>query len=188
MITRNDMNKYWRDFLKNILNIPQAVKFQQNAPLPNDDLFATVRIRGSQDIGWNSIINDTDEPEDINEIVIGERYYFAEINFYKLSNANTGVSAFDFADQIKYAVQHTKGYEFLRALNVAYTDQTEVLDLTALESGNFEERAQLTIRFNLVQAVQETVTEIESVDFSGTFEDCGTDYTIENTIDLTEAL
>ena len=34
----------------------------------------------------------------------------------------------------------------------------------------------------------EVVEEIESVDFSGTFEDCGTEYTIENTIDFNEAL
>lgn len=184
MTTRDEINKVWRDFFVQVVGMPQAVKFQQNAPLPEEPVFVTVRIRSSNDIGWNSVANADDLPIDVNEIIYGERYYFAELNFYK---KDSEMSAFDYADITKYHIQSNAGYEFLRDRNVAYTDQTEILDLTALESGDFEERAQLTIRFNFTQAISNTVTEIESAHVSGTFEDADVIYPIEKTIEFDEA-
>ena len=182
-MTRETLNKAWRDFLVDIMGLPIAVKYNQNAPLPTEAMFATIQITPSQDIGWNSVLNKTDQVQDIDEVVIGERYYFANINFFKKSG---DVDAFDFADQLKMYVQSTAGYEFLSSRGVAYTSQGDVQDITAVESGLYEQRALLRVQFNAVNAISSQVLEIESATFEGELQDVETIYNIETTVNKEE--
>lgn len=138
-----------------------------NAPSkPNQDrgLLCSVNLINTTKIGQDSRIStDQDAPDtDMHETIYGDRNLTASIKSYGDEAQNT-------AEKIQLFLSSSKCSEFLNSKNIGFLRNGQILDISSIQNGSFENRRQLDIEFHIVTSNTEDVNSINSTSVTWSF-------------------
>ena len=171
------LNKAVRDLITVANPEVLAIRAEQNAPIPTQRPFATVRVAMLAPEGWAEQ-KLTDLVLDIEELTSERIRVRAVVNYY---GSSATVSSMDEAITFRTFLQGTTALETLAAAGMGYVRTSEARNLTALENDNFEERAQIDIDLYTLSERIETLLEIQKVQVDGEVEE-GPDVSIVSTL------
>ena len=161
------LNKAVRDLITVANPEVLAIRAEQNAPIPTQRPFATVRVAMLAPEGWAEK-KLTNLALDIEELTSERIRVRAVVNYY---GSTSTVSSMDEAITFRTFLQGTTALETLTAAGMGFVRTSEARNLTALENDNFEERAQIDIDLYTLSERIETLLEIQKVQVDGEVEE-----------------
>jgi len=161
------LNKALRDLITVANPEVLAIRAEQNAPIPTQRPFATVRVAMLAPEGWAEQ-KLTNLVLDIEELTSERIRVRATVNYY---GSTPTVSSMDEAITFRTFLQGNTALETLMAAGMGFVRTSEARNLTALENDNFEERAQIDIDLYALSERVETLLEIQKVQVDGTVEE-----------------
>lgn len=133
---------------------------------PNQDrgLLCSVNLINITKIGQDGRIStDQDAPAtDMEETIYGDRNITASIKSY-------GDGAQDTAEKIQLFLSSSACSEFLNSKNIGFLRNGQILDISSIQNGSFENRRQVDIEFHIVTSNTEDVNSINSSDITWSF-------------------
>ncbi len=130
-----------------------------NAPAqPTQDrtLICSINIINPTPVGVDSVINaNQDTGTDLDETVYGDRNITASIKTY-------GGSAQNVAEQIILYLSTSAGIQSAYEKELGYLKHGQILNISSLQNGSWENRRQVDIEFHIVMSVENEVNAIES--------------------------
>ncbi len=161
------LNKAVRDLITVANPLVLAIRSEQDAPIPAQRPFATVRVAMLAPEGWAEK-KLTDLPLDIEELTSERIRVRAVVNYY---GSTSTVSSMDEAVTFRTFLQGTTAIETLVAAGMGFVRTSEVRNLTALENSKYEERAQIDIDLYTLSERIETLLEIQKAQVTGQIEE-----------------
>ena len=161
------LNKAVRDLITVANPEVLAIRAEQNAPIPAQRPFATVRVAMLPPEGWAEK-SYTNLPLDIEELTSERIRVRAVVNYY---GSTSTASSMDEAITFRTFLQGTTALETLVAAGMGFVRTSEVRNLSALENDNFEERAQIDIDLYTLSERIETLLEIQKTQVTGQIEE-----------------
>lgn len=162
------LNKAVRDLITVANPEVLAIRAEQNAPIPAQRPFASVRVAMLAPEGWAEKSYTNLDPIDIEELTSERIRVRATVNYY---GSSATVSSMDEAITFRTFLQGTTALETLAAAGMGYVRTSEARNLTALENDNFEERAQIDIDLYTLSERVETLLEIQKIQVDGEVEE-----------------
>ena len=161
------LNKAVRDLITVANPEVLSIREEQNAPIPAQRPFATVRVAMLTPEGWAEK-KLTNLVLDIEELTSERIRVRAVVNYY---GSTSTVSSMDEAITFRTFLQGNTALETLAAAGMGFVRTSEARNLTALENDNFEERAQIDIDLYTLSERIETLLEIQKVQVDGEVEE-----------------
>lgn len=161
------LNKAVRDLITVANPEVLSIRAEQNAPIPAQRPFATVRVAMLTPEGWAEK-KLTNLVLDIEELTSERIRVRAVVNYY---GSTSTVSSMDEAITFRTFLQGNTALETLAAAGMGFVRTSEARNLTALENDNFEERAQIDIDLYTLSERIETLLEIQKVQVDGEVEE-----------------
>ena len=171
------LNKAVRDLITVANPEVLAIRAEQNAPIPAQRPFATVRVAMLAPEGWAEK-KLTNLPLDIEELTSERIRVRATVNFYGSTDT---ASSMDEAIRFRSFLQTTTALETLAAAGMGFVRTSEVRNLTTLENDRFEERAQIDIDLYAVSEIVIGILEIQKIQLDAVIEE-GADSTVISTL------
>tara|TARA_Y100000310_G_C20446612_1_gene698732 strand:- start:167 stop:712 length:546 start_codon:yes stop_codon:yes gene_type:complete len=179
-MTSHELFRLVRTIVLNVTGVPEAIKASQGAPSPSGE-YATIKTTTGRRQHGQSIIRRTNAAlasspigpvHDVNQDVRPQIVAQAIVNFYR-GNAH------DYAESLLGANKRADISALLFQAGVGWQRVDGPTDLTALQSNEFEPRAQLTLHLMYEQSYSETINSIYSVEITTEDEDANTLNTTE---------
>lgn len=162
------LNKAVRDLITAASPAVLAIRAEQNAPIPAQRPFATVRVAMLAPEGWAEQTYTNLPVEDVEELTSERIRVRATINYY---GSSLTASSMDEAITFRTSLQGTTALETLAAAGAGFVRTSEARNLTALENDNFEERAQIDLDLYTLSERIETLLDIQKVQVDGQVEE-----------------
>jgi hypothetical protein len=159
MQSRVDLNRKIRALVAMCTGIAPAYVSPARQELdvpPAPQVWATVLVTVYGPVGMDEVRYKDSSNNLVSETVEGSRLCVASIQFYR-------APANDLANKFRTRIRMSQAVEYMRANDIGFVDIGPVNDLTEVESENWEERAQLDMRFNT------SVTDTLELDTYGIF-------------------
>ena len=156
----------------------------QNAPTsPSQDrgTLVTINLINQTELGIDSR-QYANDGTDLAESVYGDRNITASINVYADDDSHAQ-EAQNVIENIVLYLRSSAGSEFLNGKELGYLRHGSVLNLSALQNGNWENRRQVDIEFHIIVSVENAVNAIETASVNWQYEGSGT---ITGTIEVSE--
>ena len=133
-------------------------------PAQDRGLLCSINLINITQIGQDGKISQdmADPATDIDETIYGDRNVTASVKSY-------GATAQDIAEKIQLLLSASVGTEFLNKKDLGYLRSGQVLDISSLQNGSFENRRQLDIEFHIVTSNTEDVNAINSSEITWSF-------------------
>ena len=179
-MTSHELYQLVRTIVLNVTGMPEAIKAEQGAPSPSGE-YATIKTTTGRRQHGQAIIKRSntalvDSPigpvHDVNQEIKPQVIAQAIINFYR-GNAH------DYAESLLGANKRADISALLFQSGVGWQRAEGPTDLTALQSNEFEPRAQITLQLMYEQSYSETINSIYSVEVITEDEDANTLNTTE---------
>jgi len=166
-----------------------AIRAEQNAPIPDDRPFATVRLTLRPLKGWaERTLENNISGDDIDETIAERVMVRASINYFKNRGQYADgitISALDEASAFGTFLQGSSAIQSLDVAGIGINRISEVRNVTALDKTQWEERAQLDLDFNVVASRTDLICEIKSVLIQGEYQEHSNEYIRSFTVDET---
>jgi len=161
------LNKAVRDLITVANPEVLAIRAEQNAPIPEQRPFASVRVAMLAPEGWAEK-SYTNLVLDLEELTSERVRVRATVNYF---GSSATVSSMDEAVTFRTFLQGTTALETLAAAGMGFVRTSEARNLTALENGEYEERAQIDIDLYTMSERIETILETQKVQVGGEVEE-----------------
>jgi len=175
-----DVNRVIRNLVTDYLGIMSIVA-DQNAPLPTDDMFCSVKVTALSETGEPDISTRLSGSDDLIQEINNRRLYTCSINFYKRP-ACKDKSVNDYAVEFQMRMSSDVFIGVLASKEMGLITQSIIRDLTRTERGQFEERCQFDIILNVLQSIEAKVPKIKEISIDGTVEESAKKYKVETKI------
>lgn len=165
-MTYNGLEDTWFQFVVAATGLPenQGRIVYQNGPIqsPQDRplLFSLALINATM-IGQDGRIN-SNGASDVDEKITSDRNITASIKTY-------GPEARDNLEKVNAYLSASAGIEFLNKNQIGFFRSGQILDISSIQNGEFEDRRSLDIEFHAVFETTRDVNAINSAEIDYTF-------------------
>jgi len=171
------INKVFRDIIYNRLKITTVRAEQQGAPLPKDPMFITVKVVFTGNTGRPEYLFSNNVDGDLDETIATRQPGQALINVYN-KTACLDKDAFSVATAIKLYMSSEEAAQYRAQFDIGFQGVPEIRDVSAVENARYEQRAELTIDFNVALEMYLRTPTIEEFTITGSFIDGNKTYPI----------
>ena len=133
-------------------------------PTQDRGLLCSVNLINITKIGQDGKISDDQDlpATDMEETIYGDRNVTASVKAY-------GEAAQDTLEKIQLFLSASAGTEFLNSADLGFLRNGQILDISSIQNGSFENRRQLDIEFHVVTSNTEDVNAINSSEITWSF-------------------
>ena len=142
------------------------VGFQKGAPRPKAPTpYSVVNLFNSAGIGWDySDYSNQEAPDvDLIETIKGNRMLSFSFNFYR-------TNAFDTAEKFRTLLHSESSLEFFNSAGLGLSTRSPIRFLDAEIAADWEERAQIDVDFNLINAETLVIRTIQSAEITAEYQ------------------
>ncbi len=146
------------DLVKQALPKIPAVLANQEAPVPVGD-FCTILPLQARAVGQPELIHSNDPQGNLYETVSGHQAWLVSVNFFTFERG----AALDNAERLRSYVQSSRATNSLNIRGLGFISATPVRDLSGIEAGRWECRAQLDLELSAVTTDTFTIEAIDKI-------------------------
>jgi hypothetical protein len=156
---RDQIFDVMRPIILSVTGVPECILANSNAPSPSGEYCSVEPFLGIEERGQANVLMKTSlTPESVDTDVQAQLITECSLNFYRGDSRSR-------AQRMKQANKIPSVSAALFNANLGWNRTGPINDLTALQSADWESRAQISIYLMFTTTLPETVNSIETVEY-----------------------